>query len=67
MLDTHCEKNLIINNRELNYKGIFRADELFTLINRALQAKGYDKREKRTEEIVAEGGKKTSIELRPFK
>lgn len=67
MLDTHCEKNLIINNRELHYKGIFRADELFTIINKALLAKGYERREKKTEEIVAEGGKKTYIELRPFK
>ena len=67
MLDTHCEKNLIINSRELNYKGIFRSDELFTLINRALEAKGYEKREKKTEELVSEGGKKTYLELRPFK
>ncbi len=67
MLDTHCEKNLIINNRELHYKGIFRADELFMVVNKALLAKGYERREKKTEEIVAVGGKRTYIELRPFK
>jgi len=61
------EKNLIINNRELKYKGIFRADELFTTINSALTARGYTKREKRTEEDVSESGRQTYVELRPYK
>jgi len=43
MIDTHCEKNLIINNRELKYKGIFLADELFSVINHALEERGYEK------------------------
>ncbi|MBI2103325.1 hypothetical protein HYT55_05765 [Candidatus Woesearchaeota archaeon] len=61
------EKNLIINNRELRYKGVFRVEELFSTINKALQEKGYEKNEKKTEEVVSEEGKKTHIELRPYK
>ncbi len=67
MLDTHCEKNLIINNRELKYSGVFRADELFAAINRAIEERGYEKREKKSEETVTEEGRETYIELRPYK
>lgn len=67
MIDTHCEKNLVVNNRELIYKGIFKADELFSVINQALEKRGYEKREKKTEELVREEGRKTYIELRPYK
>ena len=67
MLDTHCEKNLIINGRDLKYKGIFQVTELFSTINRAIEEKGYLKQEKKTEELVTVGGKKTSVELRPYK
>ena len=61
------ESNLIINNRELNYEGIFKVDELFKAIDKSLQNKGYTKVEKKTEEEVVESGKRTYIELRPFK
>lgn len=67
MLDTHCEKNLIINGRELNYSGIFRTEELFAAINRALEERGYITREKKTEEVVLEQGRRTFLELRPYK
>ncbi len=67
MFDTYYEKELVINGRELKYSGIFRADELFATINRALEAKGYHKREKKTEELVMEEGRQTHIELRPYK
>lgn len=67
MIETHCEKNLVINNRQLTYQGIFLTDELFSTINRALEVRGYEKREKKTEEIVTEDGRKTYIELRPYK
>lgn len=66
-MEHYFERNLVINNKELVYKGIFRADELFSAINRALEEKGYEKREKKTEEIVTESGRKTYVELRPFK
>ena len=61
------EKNLIINNRELKHKGIFKVDDLFSTINKAIDSKGYTKREKRSEESVSEEGKNTYVELRPYK
>ncbi|MEK6951232.1 MAG: hypothetical protein AABX13_05925 [Nanoarchaeota archaeon] len=67
MLETHCEKNLVINGRELKYSGIFRSDELFAAINQALRERGYERREKKTEETVTVEGKRTLIELRPYK
>lgn len=67
MLDILFEKNLVINNRELKYKGIFRADELFHVINKSLREKRYHKREKKSEETVTEQGRKTFVELRPYK
>lgn len=67
MFDTHLEKNLIINNRELKYQGIFRPGELFAAINRALEDKAYVKREKKTEQLVTEHGKGVYVELRPYK
>ncbi len=66
-MEPYFEKNLIINHREFKYKGIFRVDELFSAINRALEERGYEKREKRSEEVVTEEGRKSYIELRPFK
>ncbi|HLD79593.1 MAG TPA: hypothetical protein VJA18_03460 [Candidatus Nanoarchaeia archaeon] len=61
------EKNLIINNRELSYSGIFRTDELFTTLNNALDEKKYTKREKKSEELVTPLGRLLQLELRPFK
>lgn len=66
-MEIHWEKNLIINNRELNYKGVFRPDDIFSTINRALEKKEYIKRQKKFEEMVAIEGKKIYIELRPYK
>lgn len=66
-MDLHYEKDLVINGRELNYKGIFRAEELFRTVNLALNELGYEKREKKTEELVTEEGRKTLLELRPIK
>jgi hypothetical protein len=61
------EKTLVIDNKLLKYNGLFRADELFSAINKALESKGYTKREKQTEETVTEAGKKVYVELRPYK
>ncbi len=66
-MDHYLQKTLVINNRELKYKGIFMPNELFDTINRALEARGYHKREKKTEELVTEQGRKSYIELRPYK
>ncbi len=61
------EKNLVVNNREINYSGIFRAEELFGAINKALEERGYNKREKKSEELVTSLGRMHHLELRPFK
>jgi hypothetical protein len=61
------EKNLIINHKKIEYHGIFRTDELFAALNRALQEKGYTKREKKSEELVTPSGRLLQMELRPFK
>jgi hypothetical protein len=66
-LQTYYQKNLVINNRILKYKGLFRVNELMPTINRALEERGYTKREKKTEELVNELGKRTYVELRPLK
>lgn len=63
----YLEKQLIINNRTIRYKGIFRVEDLFYVINQTLEEHGYQKREKRSEETVTENGKKIYVELRPFK
>ncbi|MBU0470770.1 MAG: hypothetical protein KKA62_04090 [Nanoarchaeota archaeon] len=67
MLDTHLEKNLIVNSKELEYKGFFRSEEIFRIINKALEEKGYVKREKKSEELVTPAGKMLQLELRPYK
>lgn len=61
------EKNLVVNNKELVYQGIFRVDELFSAINRALEEKGYTKCEKKSEELVTSAGRMLFLELRPYK
>ncbi len=63
----YLEKTLIINNRVIKYKGIFRYDELFSAINRTLEERGYQKREKKSEEMVTEAGRRVYVELRPYK
>ena len=65
--DTTLQKDLVINNRELIYKGVFLVNGLFKVINEAIEKKGYSKREKKTEELVTEKGRRSYIELRPYK
>ena len=66
-MEHHFLKDLVINSRELKYKGIFRIDELFAATNTALEAREYEKREKKTEETVTDKGRKIYVELRPYK
>ena len=66
-MDLHLQRDLVVNNKQLDYQGIFRLHELVNVINQALEEKGYTKREKKTEEIVTEAGRKTYFELRPFR
>ena len=67
LFETHWEKELVINSRELKYSGNFRGDELFSTINKALEERGYIQREKRSEETVTESGRNSYVELRPYK
>ncbi|MBT3298362.1 hypothetical protein HN385_05530 [archaeon] len=64
---TSGERELVINNRQIRYSGIFSVNELFDAINDALQEKGYTLREKKSEETVTESGKNYFLELRPYK
>ena len=66
-MEPYYERLLVINNRQLKYKGIFKIDELFIALNRAMEERGYEKREKKSEEMVTETGKKFHLELRPIK
>ncbi len=61
------ENTLVINHRELNYKGIFRSEDVFRLINKVLAQKGYAKNEKRSEEVNTDEGRRFLVELRPSK
>jgi hypothetical protein len=61
------EKNLVVNNKEIIYKGPFKADELFSTINKALESKGYIKNEKKSEDLVTPEGRALILELRPYK
>jgi len=61
------EKNLVINSRTITYKGIFKIREIFKTVNDALEKLGYQKSEKKTEETVTPSGKKTFVEIRPYK
>jgi len=64
---TYFERNLVINNKELKHSGIFNPEEVFSAINKALKARGYEKREKKTEESVSSEERSNYIELRPIK
>ena len=66
-MEHYLQKNLVVNNKELKYIGIFNVEELFNVINEALEEKGYTKKEKKSEELVSEQGKKIFLELRPYK
>jgi hypothetical protein len=66
-MEPYLEKNLIIDNKELKYKGLFRVDDIFIAMNQALEEKGYQLREKKSEELVTERGRRDYYELRPFK
>ncbi len=61
------EKNLIINQKKIAYRGIFRTDELLAVLKRALEEKGYIYAEKKSEELVTPAGRLLQLELRPSK
>ena len=61
------EKNLIINNMELRYKGIFDLKEFYHSLGQLAEEKGYHRHEKKFEEMNKAGGKDTFIEFRFLK
>ena len=66
-METYWQRDLVINNREVRYDGIFNFDEVMRTLKSALREKGYEWKEKRTEETVMEEGRKSFLEARPFK
>jgi hypothetical protein len=66
-MQPYLEKNLVIDGKTITYKGIFRIDEVFLVLNTALEEKGYTLREKKNEEMVGENGRRAFFELRPYK
>ena len=66
-METYWQRDLVINNREVRYDGIFNFDEVMRTLKSALREKGYECKEKRTEETVMEEGRKSFLEARPFK
>ena len=67
MLETHYERNLVVNNREIEHHGYFVIEEVFQLINKCLQDRKYHKREKKAEDQVTDEGYTVYVELRPYK
>jgi hypothetical protein len=61
------EKNIVIDGLELDYNGVFSADALLRTIDGLAAERGYEKSEKRRQEIVSAKGKEWSMELRPTK
>lgn len=61
------EKNLIIDGLTISYQGIFDFKELFSLMERILEQRGYQIYEKRSEENLDEKGRNAYYEYRPIK
>lgn len=61
------EKNLVINQKKIVHHGLFRTDELLSVIREALQERKYNYLEKKSEELVTPAGRVLELELRPVK
>ena len=62
-----AERRIIVEGLKLNYKGLFKATELYQLIDNWLREKGYDKREIRNQEHATKEGKYIELEMEPWK
>lgn len=62
-----AEMDLIIEQVRLTYEGLFKATDLYNLIDNWLRNTGYDKRELKTIEKVTPKGKYIEIESMPWK
>lgn len=61
------EKRLIIDELELEYRGLFDINGLLNTIDDNTAMRGYSKSEKRRFEVIKNDAKEFSIELRPTK
>jgi hypothetical protein len=61
------ESNLIIDNKEFRYSGIFSVTELLNKVNELIDQLGYQRFEKKSEEKITSKGREFFIELRPYK
>jgi len=61
------EKNLVVDQKILEYKGLFEFSEVIETLNSLIKSKGYDLQEKKAEEKVLEDEKEIHLELRPLK
>ncbi len=61
------EKNLVVDQKALEYKGLFEQDEVMNTLNSLLKSRGYELQEKKAEEKVSEEEKNIYLELRPLK
>jgi len=61
------ERYIVIDHLKLSYDGLFKADELFTVISGWFYEKGWDWYEKMNEEQITPTGKQIRIILEPFK
>ena len=61
------EKNLVVDQKILEYRGLFEFDEMIRTLDSLVKSKGYELQEKKAEEKVSEEEKEIHLELRPLK
>jgi hypothetical protein len=62
-----AERRLVVDHLKLSYEGLFNIHELYNLIDRWFREKGFDKRERRNQEIVRPNGRYIELLLEPWK
>lgn len=55
------EKKQVVENETISYEGLFEGTELYRVIDKFFQDKGYDKAELTHDEHVSEGGKDVTV------
>lgn len=61
------EKKIVVENVQLNYKGLFSVKDLYRVIDSFFKEKDWDKRETRNNEFVSPEGKYLELWLEPFR
>jgi len=62
-----AEKEIIVEELKLDYSGLFKAHDLYNVMNKWFTKRGYIKRELKSIESVKENGKYVEIEWMPWK